>query len=172
MELLSKGWGGGGGGQGPRSPCLAKGAASVKLQSPGLRFWEGCRGRSREPYITPEREEPPKGVKRATSCRLNDVTSDNLHVHAEGWRRGKGDAESCTSILELKRSGWVRGGRRPGEPQEPLSLSQGRAGHRLWARTSGQKTAGPSPPRPSETLEVLLNSSGAKSSPQGLKVKG
>lgn len=60
MELLSKGWGGGGQ-AGTKEPLSGQRDGLCQAQSQSLRFWEGCRGKSQEPHITPERKSHPGG---------------------------------------------------------------------------------------------------------------
>ena len=88
--------------------------------------------------------------------RLNEVTSDNLHVHAEAWRRGEGDVESRASILELT-VGMGQGEEGALESlQEPLSLSQ-EAGQALAAVGTDlrpEDCRAPLPPAPLEKVKL------------------
>ena len=97
------------------------------------------------------------------------MTSDSLHTHAEGQRRGKGDEESRASILELT----VRMGQ--GEEgaleslQEPLSLSQ-EAGAGAGMDLRPKDCRAPRPPTPLKPHLFLTQWS--KLSPSLLKLKG
>ena len=173
MELLSKGWGGGWGGQGPRSPCLAKGAASVKLSLRASGSGKDAEERV-ENHTSHLKGRATPGVKESHFMRLNEVTSDNLHVHAEGWRRGEGDAESRASILELT-VGMGQGEEGALESlQEPLSLSQ-EAGQALAAVGTDlrpEDCRAPLPPAPLKPHPEFFLTQWGKLSPGLLKLKG
>ena len=71
---------GGVGRAGTKEPLSGQRDGLCQDQSQSLGFWKGCRGKSQEPHITPERKSHPVD-ERATW--LHGVTGDSLHVHAE-----------------------------------------------------------------------------------------
>lgn len=98
---------------------------------------------------------------------LNEVTSDSLHVHAEGQRRGNGDAGSCASILELT-AGMGQGQEGALESlREPLSPSREAVLAAVGTDLRPEDCRAPLKPHP----EFCLTQWG-KLSPGLLKLKG
>lgn len=154
---------------GTKEPLSGQRDGLCQDQSQSLGFWEGCRGKSQEPHITPERKSHPVD-ERATW--LNEVTSDSLHVHAEGQRRGNGDEGSCASILELT-VGMGQGEEGALESlREPLSLSQEAALAAVGRDLRPEDCRAPLPPTPLKPYPEFCLTQWGKLSPGLLKLKG
>ena len=145
---------------GTKEPLSGQRDGLCQDQSQSLGFWKGCRGKSQEPHITPERKSHPVD-ERATW--LHEVTSDSLHVHAEGQRRENGDEASCASILELT-VGMGQGEEGALESlREPSSPSREAAPAAVGMDLRLEDCRAPLPPIPSSLTLSSASLSGANS---------